>query len=103
MYEQNKTQSSQQLSQLLQRLDTLKGEKEKIVKKHEELMNKIADAQEAGKDPQRIEKSMAEAAKMLEKVKEMDKEFEESKAQTDGFKEWKASSKKQLQEAFASL
>ena len=40
---------------------------------------------------------------MLEKVKEMDKEFEESKAQTDGFKEWKASSKKQLQEAFASL
>ena len=51
MYEQNKTQSSQQLSQLLQRLDTLKGEKEKIVKKHEELMNKIADAQDAGKDP----------------------------------------------------
>ena len=46
---------------------------------------------------------MAEASKMLDKVKEMDKEFEESKAQTDGFKEWKAQSKKQLSEAFASL
>ena len=46
---------------------------------------------------------MAEASKMLDKVKEMDKEFEESKAQTDGFKEWKAQSKKQLLEAFASL
>ena len=40
---------------------------------------------------------------MLDKVKELDREVEESKAQTDGFKEWKTSSKKQLQEALASL
>ena len=66
-------------------------------------MNKIAEAQNAELSQKVIDKSMAEASKMLDKVKEMDKEFEESKAQTDGFKEWKAQSKKQLSEAFASL
>ena len=57
-------------------------------------MNKIAEAQNAELSQKVIDKSMAEASKMLDKVKEMDKEFEESKAQTDGFKEWKAQSKK---------
>ena len=91
------------MNQLLQRLDTLKNEKDKIIKKHEGLMTKIAEGQDAGVDQRKIDKSMAEAQRMLDKVKELDREVEESKAQTDGFKEWKTSSKKQLQEALASL
>ena len=43
-------------------------------------MNKIVEAQNAELSQKVIDKSMAEASKMLDKVKEMDKEFEESKA-----------------------
>ena len=96
IFESGKQQSQLQLNQIVMTEKTLNGEKQQLVFKHEELMQKIGDEEKVEKDSKFYQKTMQKAQQLLEKVKVIDTQLVEGTSQTEGIKEWKSSSKKQL-------